>query len=212
VKWYSFKANNTDKWEVIFQGGYKCPFICKYVTVRAIGENTQNGTYLLRIKLDKSQTISFGRFDGGRKIEVIAGEYFYIGSALARRGATSLGNRLQRHCRKTPGKEDHRILHELRSYFDSVGLKYTRSPSPKKLFWNIDHLLDLDDAEVIGVIFARNPVPLENNWSKFLEESGRTSIFAKGLGANDSRGHTHVQRFDEPDEIWWEQLPALLPK
>jgi len=212
MKWYDSIANFTDVKEGILRGRYKYPLTSKYVSVRAIGKSTQNGTYLLRITLDKSHTLSFGRFDGGRKIEVIAGEYFYIGSALAKRGATSLGNRLQRHCRKTPSKTNHRILHELRSYFDSVGIKYTSSPSPKKLFWNIDHLLDIDDAEVIGVIFARNPIPLENDWSKFLEKSGRTSIFAKGLGANDSPGHTHVQRFDEPDEIWWEQLPALLPK
>ncbi len=176
-----------------------------------IGKSHQNGTYLLRIKLEHPHDVVFGRFDGGRVIHVNAGEYFYVGSALARRGSTTLGNRLQRHCSKTPDRPAHKIREVLLKRFDKIGIKYTKKPSPKKLFWNIDHLLNLHDAEIIGIIFARNPVPLENPWSEFLENTGRTSIFAKGLGANDSKGHTHVQSFDNPDDEWWRELPEILP-
>ena len=69
----------------------KTPVIC------VIGEKGQAGTYLLRIHLAEDTEIRFGRFKKGKPISLPAGDYLYVGSALAEKGATSLARRLVRH-------------------------------------------------------------------------------------------------------------------
>lgn len=176
--------------------------------INSIGLNHPNGTYCLRISLKKTTTLVFGRFGHGKPISLKAGEYLYIGSALATRGSTNLGNRLRRHTSRSPEFSSHKIQKELLQFFDEIGISYAKTPSPKKMFWNIDHLLNL--AEIIGIIFIRDPKPLENTWSEYLEQLPETSIFEKGLGANDSRGHTHIQ-FSKLSKHQWEKLPFNLP-
>ncbi len=176
--------------------------------VYSIGSNHHNGTYCLRILLNKPEILVFGRFGKAKPISLKAGQYLYIGSALAKRGSTTLGNRLRRHTSRSPEFSSHSIQKELLQFFDEIGISYTKKPSPKKMFWNIDHLLNL--AEIIGIIFIRNPKPLENIWSEYLEQLQETSIFEKGLGANDSEGHTHIQ-YSKISNHQWEKLPFNLP-
>ena len=106
---------------------------------------------------------------------------------------------------------------DLLDFFDEQGIHYTKKPSNKTLFWNIDHLVNLDDAEIKGIIFIRSPHPFEIDWSEYLERLKETSIFAKGLGANDSIGHTHLQKLDLGSKhksvlSWFNDLIVELPQ
>lgn len=178
--------------------------------IHCIGSSYPGGTYCLQISLEKSIDLIFGRFKGGKVISLKKGKYLYIGSALAIQGSTTLGNRLRRHSSRSEGKQAHRIQIPLLNFFDEIGISYTSKPSSKKLFWNIDHMLDLPFAEIIGIIFIRDPKLLENSWSKFLENLSETVVFEKGLGANDSLGHTHIQ-YSQISDGQWELLPFELP-
>ncbi|MHA2031359.1 MAG: DUF123 domain-containing protein [Candidatus Kariarchaeaceae archaeon] len=179
-------------------------------SIHCIGSDYPNGTYLLNIDLKKKVNIKFGRFRRGKPVQLISGNYVYIGSALAKRGATTLGNRLRRHTLRSDNLNPHKIQYSLSDFFDNIGISYTKNPSPKNLFWNIDHLLNLPTAEITNIIFIRDPKSLENTWSKFLEDLPETNIFEKGLGANDSLGHTHVQ-YSLISEDHWNLLPHKLP-
>ena len=48
-----------------------------------MGDDSQAGTYLLRIHLKENTTLKFGRFKKGKLISLPAGDYVYIGSALS---------------------------------------------------------------------------------------------------------------------------------
>ncbi len=185
-------------------------------SIGCIGDDFSQGTYLLLIQVQNTHSISFGRFDKGRTIDIESGYYIYIGSALNQKGATSLGNRLSRHCLRSPDKTEHHIRMKLLDFFDELGIHYTKNPSSKTLFWNIDHLVNLDDAEIKGIIFIRSPHPFEIAWSEYLENLEETSIIAKGLGANDSKDHTHVQKLDlglkdKSVKSWFKNLIVDLP-
>lgn len=180
-------------------------------TIFSIGKEHPNGTYCLRIALSEPFDLVFGRFKKGKLISLNAGEYVYIGSALAKRGSTTLGNRLRRHTSRSQGHKSHKIQRELLKYFNSIGISYTKTSSPKKMFWNIDYLLDLPTAEIISIIFTRNPNSYENIWSEFFEKLHGTIVFEKGLGANDSDGHTHIQ-YSSISEKLWKKIPYQLPR
>ncbi|MCY3411187.1 MAG: DUF123 domain-containing protein [Candidatus Heimdallarchaeota archaeon] len=175
-----------------------------------LGDTYPNGTYLLLIKLKEAKELVFGSFKQSKSISLRPGYYFYIGSALATRGSTTLGNRLRRHTSRTSDKTPHMIQKYLLEIFDEIGISYSQKPSPKSLFWNIDHLLNLSIAEIKGIIFIRNPEALENVWSEFLEQLDNTEIFERGLGANDSAHHTHVQ-YTTMNEYELEVLAKKLP-
>ena len=110
--------------------------------------------------------------------------------------------RRRRHTSRSNESQSHKIQTSLLDFFDELEILYTRQPSPKKLFWNVDHLLNLSIAEIKKIIFIRNPKSLENTWSKYLETLPETVIFEKGLGANDSMGHTHLQFSKISDNQW----------
>ena len=77
------------------------------------------------------------------------------------------------------------------------------------MFWNIDHLLDLESATLAQVFIVRSPLRLEGDLAQLLEQDPATTIFAKGLGAGDATGHTHILRV-RADEIWWQTLATEL--
>ncbi len=79
----------------------------------------------------------------------------------------------------------------------------------KTLFWNIDFLLDLDLAEIVGFLAIRSPERLEDRLAKRLEQDSITQVIERGLGANDIPGNTHLLRV-RTDESWWGSLPAKL--
>ncbi len=169
-----------------------------------IGEESQAGTYILRIRLSEDTDLQFGRFRKGKLISLHAGDYTYLGSALSKKGSTSLARRLVRHATRSEDKPPHLIRDTMIFQFQACGLgpKDPRPKSGKNLFWNIDFMLDLVTAEIINIIAIRSPIRLESTIAKYLEQNPATQIIEKGLGANDSPKNTHVLRINDEDRYW----------
>ncbi len=176
-----------------------------------IGDESQAGTYLLRIRLKKGAALRFGRFKKGKLIWLTAGEYAYVGSALAEKGATTLARRLVRHATRSGDREPHRIREALIHRFAECGLGDGNllPRRGKTLHWNVDFLLDLPSAELVGVVAIRSRRRLEDRLAKRLEKDVHTQIIERGLGANDVPGNTHLLRVSG-EEAWWASLPELL--
>jgi Uri superfamily endonuclease len=183
----------------------------KLPPLTVLGGNTSAGSYVLRIAVCRELALSFGRFKKGEVITLPAGEYAYVGSALGRKGAVSLGRRLVRHATRTGDKAPHPIRETLISFFYLVGLERDdlTPKTGKHLFWNVDHLLDCEEAELTHAILMRSETRLERELGQFLENDPASVVIEKGLGANDVPGNTHLLRI-EADEAWWCRLPERL--
>ena len=123
----------------------------KIPSILIIGDMSQAGTYVLRIRLKEDTALKFGKFKKGKLISLPAGDYTYVGSALSEKGATSLARRLVRHATRSGDKPPHAIREAMIHRFVDCGLG-PRDLLPshgKKLFWNIDFLLDLQLVEII---------------------------------------------------------------
>lgn len=178
-----------------------------------IGENTQAGTYILRIRLRESIKLKFGRFKKGKLILLPAGDYTYVGSALSEQGSTSLARRLVRHATRSGNKPPHAIREYMIKEFNKfqLGPPNPLPKSGKNLFWNIDYLLDLETSEIINIIAIRSTERLENTISEFLESNCHTQIIEKSLGANDSPQHTHILSVND-DDNWWKSIADCLQR
>ncbi len=179
----------------------------KIPIIHIIGDDSQAGTYILRIRLKEDTTLQFGRFKKGKRISLPAGDYTYVGSALSEKGPTSLARRLIRHATRSGNKPPHAIREKMINQFHDCGLG---PPDPflkngKKLFWNVDFLLDLQLTEIVNVIAIRSPERLEHTIAELLERDANTQIIEKGLGANDAPRNTHLLRVTT-DETWWTSL------
>ena len=176
-----------------------------------LGGESQGGSYILRIHLAETAALSFGGFKRGMILELPAGEYVYVGSAMSEKGAASLANRLVRHATRSGGKEPHKFRCEMLRRFSSIGMGNgnLKPPGQKKLHWNIDHLLDLPVAELTGACVIRTPNHLEERLGRFLECDPNTIVIEKGLGANDVPGNTHLLGLAAGD-AWWTMLPERL--
>lgn len=176
-----------------------------------MGNESQCGSYVLRIHLAEHTALQFGGFRRGKTIQLPAGEYVYVGSAMAKRGAASLANRLLRHATRSGVKEPHKIRGEMLSRFKSVGLGNgnLKPAAQKNMHWNIDHLLDLPAADLTGACIIRTPECLEKRLGQFLERDPHTFAVEKGLGANDVRGNTHLLGLAAGD-VWWSTLAGRL--
>lgn len=171
--------------------------------IKILGEDGPGGVYLLRIHLAKAVNLAFGRFRGGEKLLLEAGEYLYIGSAHGRRGAGTLANRLLRHATRSEPLPPHQIRRHLYSALVDQGLS-GKLPTQKTLRWHIDYLLDLPESEVISVIAMRTTRKLEKSLAARLEADPATHPVAPGLGASDHPGHSHLLHFNG-DKDWWHQ-------
>ena len=176
-----------------------------------IGDESHAGTYILRIRLKKDTTLRFGRFKKGKLISLPAGEYAYVGSALSEKGATMLARRLVRHATRSGNRPSHRIREIMLRRFAECGLggENLLPRRGKTLHWNVDFLLDLPSAELVGVSAIRSRKRLEGRLAKVLEKDSHTQIIERGLGANDLPGNTHVLHVSATD-AWWASLPNLL--
>jgi len=175
----------------------------KISSIIIIGNDSQAGTYLLRIRVKEDTTLQFGRFKKRKLISLPAGDYVYVSSALSEKGATSLARRLIRHATRSGNKPPHTIRAEMITRFAECGLG-PRDLLPqrgKTLHWNIDFLLDLQSAEIVNIFAIRSPERLENRIAKSLEGDPRTNIIEQGLGANDAPGNTHILHVPE-DRTW----------
>ena len=172
-----------------------------------IGNDSQAGTYVLRIHLKENTTLKFGRFKKGKLISLPIGDYVYIGSALSEKGATSLARRLIRHATRSGNKPPHPIREKMINRFSECGLGSGNLllRRGKTLHWNVDFLLDLPSAELVNIFAIRSPERLENRLAKRLEQDPHTEIIERGLGANDAPGATHLLHV-RGDRTWWASL------
>lgn len=82
-----------------------------------IGDDERRGSYVLRITVREHLNLSFGRFKKGKMIDVRSGDYAYIGSAMAKQGATCLAKRLLRHATRSGSNAPHTIRAAMLSEF-----------------------------------------------------------------------------------------------
>jgi Uri superfamily endonuclease len=181
------------------------------IRVAVFGGDSQAGSYLLRIRVSVDMSLTFGRFNRGKEIAVPAGEYVYVGSALAAKGGVSLGRRLVRHATRSGTKPPHVIRAEMLEVFRAIGLGLGEllPKEGKRLFWNVDHLLDHEVVEIAGIFVLRSELRLEREMGQLLEQEPCTRVIERGLGANDVAGNTHLLRV-EADDSWWRSLPEKL--
>jgi len=177
-------------------------------SIHIFGREGQGGTYLLRIHLREEAKLAFGRFQGGNLFTLSAGDYIYIGSALNPHGATSLAPRLLRHATRSEERSPQpiRALMLQRFLELDLGSMKLRPPKAKTLHWHVDHLLDLEEADLTGVFVIRGPIRLEAEIGHWLVIDPGTELIVPGLGANDVAGGTHVLRV-VGGESWWDSLP-----
>ena len=167
------------------------------LSIVIIGDASQAGTYILRVRLKENTTLQFGRFKKGKLISLPVGDYLYVGSALSEKGATSLAPRLIRHATRSGDKPPHTIREKMIDQFAKCGLgpcEIYSENSGKTLHWNVDFLLDLPSAELVNIFAIRSAERLENRLAKRLEQDPHTEIIEPGLGANDTPGNTHLLR------------------
>jgi Uri superfamily endonuclease len=177
-------------------------------TLSILGSHDQCGAYLLRLHVRCDVAVRFGRFQGGRAILVPKGDVVYVGSAMAQRGSMALARRLLRHATRHDAGNPQRIRGEMLRVFKKVGLGAAdlQPPGKKKLFWNIDYLLEEEAVDLSHVVVVRTGLKLEEKLARFLEAEPNSRALAKGLGAHDSYGRTHVFLIQETAD-WWRQLP-----
>ncbi len=180
-------------------------------SILIIGDESRAGTYILRIHLKKGAILRFGRFKKGKLIALPAGEYAYVGSALAEKGPTTLARRLIRHATRSGDQHPHPIRETMLRRFAERGLGNGNllPQRGKTLHWNVDFLLDLPSVELVGLVAIRSRKRLEDRLAKQLEEDPHTQIIERGLGANDVPGNTHLLHVSAT-EAWWASLPDLL--
>ena len=179
--------------------------------IAIIGDESHAGTYILRIRLKKDTTLRFGRFKKGKLISLPAGEYAYVGSALAEKGATMLARRLVRHATRSGDQHPHNIRETMLRRFAECGWgnENLLPRRGKTLHWNVDFLLDVPSAELVGISAIRSRERLEDRLAKRLEENPHTEVIERGLGANDVPGNTHLLHITATD-AWWASLSDLL--
>jgi Uri superfamily endonuclease len=83
-----------------------------------------------------------------------------------------------------------------------------RPRAGKRLFWNVDYLLDQPAASLTHVVAIRSSVRLEAALARLLQRDPATFVLAPGLGAADDPGSTHLLEVEGGD-TWW---AALLPR
>lgn len=178
--------------------------------IHRFGDITGGGAYLLHARLMWPCTFVFGRYRCGLPVALTAGDYLYVGSALARCGCSTLARRLLRHATRTGGRPPHalrsRLLAELQSALGSPGL---RPPPTKTLRWHIDYLLDGEGVELAAVYLLGDGAGVERAIAAHLAADLRVWAPAPGLGAGDDWGGTHLLGV-QGDAAWWQGLLAWL--
>ena len=180
-------------------------------TITILGDNEQSGAYLLRMSVRRDVAVRFGRFQGGRPILVPKGEFLYVGSAMAQQGSMTLARRLLRHATRRDEGNPQQIQGAMLKLSEDIGLGTVqlKPPDRKKLFWNVDYLLEEDVVDLSHVVIIRTRIKFEDELAQFLEGEPKSSVLAAGLGAHDSHGRTHILIFRETAD-WWQQLPTRL--
>ena len=139
------------------------------------------------------------------------GDYFYVGSALAQKGATSLARRLLRHASRSDGQSPQPIRQRMLDLFSKIGLgpNPLHPPTGKKLHWHVDFLLDEQATELTAVYLIRSPQRFEEHAARWLMDLPEVSAIVSGLGATDDPGGTHLLRVTAVSN-WWTSFPDQL--
>lgn len=178
--------------------------------VMICGKPVACGCYLLRIQVVEPIGVRFGRFQGGQAVAVAAGAYLYIGSAMGKKGAATLPQRLLRHATRhngTPHAIRPLLLEKLRAA--GLGTNRLQAPARKTLFWHIDYLLEETAVTLTHIIILRTNTSLENQLARLLAADPQTAPFINGLGASDDPGQTHLLRV--PNALsWWQEQADLV--
>ncbi len=181
-----------------------------------LGGQQQGGVYLLHMAAAHPLCLSIGRFAGGRPVAFPAGDYLYVGSALAPRGATSLAGRLLRHATRSGGQPPHLLRQPMADAFAEAGLgsqllggARRLAPPQKHLFWHIDYLLDQPAVNLAHVFVMRTSASLERPLAQMLRDDPHTAIPAPGFGATDDPGASHLFGV-VAGARWWATLAGRL--
>ncbi len=185
--------------------------VCIMKTVTIVGDHEQCGAYLLRMRIESDTVVRFGRFQGGRPILVPQGEAVYVGSAMGQRGSMTLARRLLRHAARMDTEKPQSIQREMLSAFVDTGLgnAQLKPPVKKRLFWNIDFLLEEEHVALSHVVAIRTRCAIEDYLAHLLEAEPKSRVLEQGLGAHDKRGRTHLLLIEETAD-WWQRLPERL--
>lgn len=182
--------------------------------ITIIGQSTQTGTYILRLRILNDIVLSFGRFKRGAKIAIPAGEYVYIGSAMGKSGATTLARRLLRHATRSSNHHPHAIRQQMIAAFTAaeLGTGDLLPRSQKTPHWHIDYLLDRPEANVTHVIILRSAKRLESVVADLLAAQSYTRQIESGLGASDAPGSTHLLGYKGGDAAWRALITELFQR
>lgn len=182
-------------------------------TVTILGDNDPCGAYLLRMRIESDTVVRFGRFQGGRPIIVPQGEAVYVGSAMGQQGSTTLARRLLRHATRCDKEKPQAIRREMLAAFADAGLGITQLEPPviKRLFWNVDYLLEKDIVDLSHVVAIRTRIKIEDDLAQMLEAEPKSHVLAQGLGAHDKRGRTHLLMIEGTAD-WWQKLLERLQR
>ena len=168
------------------------------------GSDAQSGAYLLRIQVAEAVDIVFGRFLDGIPLMVPAGTFVYVGSAGGVQGSAALAHRLVRHATRRAAALPHAIRECMLAAFCAcrLGPPGLQAPSGKKLFWHVDYLLESPAAALRHAFILRSALRIESVLARRLAREPEVRALAKGLGAADTPGATHLLQV--PDHvIWW---------
>jgi len=179
-----------------------------YSKITIQGDPHPCGVYLLAIRLTEDQQLAFGEFQHGKLITLPQGTYLYVGSAFGQHRTSSLGYRLLRHASRSGDEAPHLIRPALQQSIEAAGLLGSL-PKRKTPHWHIDYLLDLISAEIRGIAVLRTKNYIEAQVADRLAQQPEVMILAKGLGASDYPGKTHLF-FVDADDQWWSKLPENL--
>ncbi|MBE2199616.1 MAG: GIY-YIG nuclease family protein [Anaerolinea sp.] len=163
----------------------------------------RGGSYLLRIEVADELVVRFGHFQGGEVVRAPAGVYVYVGSAL--RG---LGSRLLRHASRSQF-DAQTIYTPMQSHFQEWGLTSPGwRPRPKTLCWHVDYLLEETAVTLTHVLLIRSQQNWEREVARLLLAEEGVRPLARGLGASDDQGQTHL--LAAPASLaWWKGLRGI---
>lgn len=176
-------------------------------SIVVVGTGAWAGAYLLRIEVSTALCVRFGRFANGDAVALLPGAYLYIGSAQGKHGVPLL-NRVTRHLVRTPPRPPQPCWEEWSAFLAEQNASL-QPPSPKRLHWHIDFLLDEPEAQVQQIILIPSPHPIERPLAQYIENLACTELPAVGLGASDHRGHTHLVRRPGTQAEWAALLDDL---
>lgn len=175
------------------------------------GEEVQRGAYILRIEIERPVSVAFGRYRGGQTVALPAGHLLYVGSAMGRKGSTTLARRLLRHATRSGERRPHAIRASLLRAFRRAGMGSgrLRPPPAKRLHWHVDYLLDEPGATIDAVLAIRSAQRYEALLAEALARSPHTEEIVAGLGAADDPGRTHLLRLVGGERAWRDLLSSV---